>query len=108
MQTCRALSQTARRGISTTARRIPTARSTSTVGSLGATPTIDDTYDPDWNFSFPPVVIEEGSSLSIDLFDSDDLDDDTIFRGCEVDLDSQFVKQGDTTCHGFTLAVQVI
>jgi hypothetical protein len=75
---------------------------------LGATPTIDDTYAPTWNYSFPPIVINEGSSVSIDLFDSDDLDDDTIFRGCEVDLDSHFVKQGDTECHSFTLSVSVI
>jgi len=75
---------------------------------LGATRTIDDTYDPNWNFSFPPVVVEEGSSVSIDLFDSDDFDDDEVFGGCEVDLNSHFVKQGDTQCHGFTLAVQVI
>ncbi len=75
---------------------------------FGATPTIDDSYDPTWDFSFPPVVIEEGSSVSIDLFDSDDFDDDEVFGGCEVELDSRFVKQGDTQCHGFTLAVEVI
>ena len=75
---------------------------------FGATPTIDNTFDPTWNFSFQPTVINEGSSLSIDLFDSDDFDDDQIFRGCEVNLDSHFVKQGDTQCHGFTLAVSVI
>ncbi len=65
---------------------------------LGIAPTIDDTFDPTWNYAPAPQIIFEGSLLSIDLIDSDTFDDDPIFQGCGTALTSATVKAGGASC----------
>jgi hypothetical protein len=65
---------------------------------VGTTPEIDDTDSPVWDYSPSPIVIEEGSTLSLDLIDSDTFDDDVIFQGCGIPLTVDFADAGGASC----------
>ena len=67
---------------------------------VGTTPELEDTFTPTWSYAPAPIVIEAGSDLSLDLIDSDVLDDDVIFSGCDVALTSNVAAAGGAACTG--------
>jgi hypothetical protein len=65
---------------------------------IGTPPELQNTLTPVWNYSPSAVVINAGSTLSIDLIDSDVLDDDVIFQGCAIALTENLAAAGGGTC----------
>jgi hypothetical protein len=68
-------------------------------GTTAATPRIDDTLMPTWDFDLPAMTIPGGSTFRVAVNDFDQFDGDDLMFACEaMPLSADFLRQG-LTCN---------
>lgn len=73
---------------------------------FATSPTIDDSYNPRWDYQPASMVIDQGETLSIDLIDSDTFDDDPVFYDCSIPLLPD-VADGGADCSSASGTVRI-